>query len=70
MVNEVLTHSWEVGWAAAKPFANRVRPDQPQAAVVGLWLGSPPTATKEAAGSEPSRSLWPTQQLRLSHPLG
>lgn len=42
MVNEVLTHSWEVGWAAAKHFASRERPDQPQAAVVGLWLGPPP----------------------------
>ena len=69
----VLTYNQEVGWTAAQVLHRQgeavVKPDQPQAARWAL-AAIPSPARKAGAGSEPSPSLWPAQQLQLSPFLG
>lgn len=70
----MLTYSWAVGWAAAKPFTGRgsaIKPEQSQAFSGSLAAAPSPQPGRQAAGAgwEPSQSLWPTQQLQLSETL-
>ena len=73
VVDGVLTYNQEVGWTAAQVLHRQgeavVKPDQPQAARWAL-AAIPSPARKAGAGSEPSPSLWPAQQLQLSPFLG